>query len=281
MSSILFNTLASNIQSLLGIGSASKTGANAVSGSGSTTQNADSSQLSPFAQLMSTLQQLQQSNPAQYQQVTQQISTNLQSAAQTATSNGNTAAATQLNQLSTDFANASQSGQLPNIQDLAQAVGGGGHHHHHHHAASAPAGSDSSSSAWGTSSTEASATSSSDHQPVAGSAPGGLPGKFDPERLAKSNVDHLQYVVNKAARHFCTSGHVSAVLTPASSASSRHFHRQSASANPISRNQASCVSTSSSLLPAARALGPGRSRAMALDPPSRRCLRRATTSFKD
>jgi c-di-AMP phosphodiesterase-like protein len=91
----------------------------------------DNSQLSPFAQLMSTLKQLQQSNPTQYAQVTQQISTNLQQAAQTATSNGNTAAASQLNQLATDFSNASQSGQLPNVQALAQALGGGGHHHHH------------------------------------------------------------------------------------------------------------------------------------------------------
>lgn len=166
MSTSPINNLSSYVQQLLstglqGIGSTFTGSANTVSGIGSSAFQSDNSQLSPFAQLMSTLQQLQQSNPAQYQQVTQQISTNLQSAAQTATSNGNTAAATQLNQLSTDFANASQSGQLPNIQDLAQAVGGGGHHHHHHHAASAPAGSDSSSSAWGTSSTEASATSSS------------------------------------------------------------------------------------------------------------------------
>jgi len=96
-------------------------------------QQPDNSQLSPFAQLMNTLQQLQQSNPTQYQQVTQQIATNLQSAATTAQSDGNTGLANQLNQLSTDFSNASQNGQLPNVQDLAQAVGGhhhGGHHHH-------------------------------------------------------------------------------------------------------------------------------------------------------
>src|ERR1019366_2800930 len=48
------------------------------------------------------------------------------------TSDGNTTAATQLNQLATDFTSASKSGQLPSVQDLAQAVGG--HHHHHHHA---------------------------------------------------------------------------------------------------------------------------------------------------
>src|ERR1700730_791484 len=103
---------------------------------------ADNSQLSPFADIMSTLQQLQQTNPSQYQQITQQISANLLTAAQTAQTNGNTTAATQLNQLSTDFSGASKSGQLPNILDLAQAIGGG-HHHHHFHAGSS--GSDTNS----------------------------------------------------------------------------------------------------------------------------------------
>jgi hypothetical protein len=98
----------------------------------------DSSRLSPFAQLANTLQQLQESDPTKFKQVTQQVAANLQSAAQTARSQGNSAAASQLKQLSADFTNASQTGQLPNLQDLAQAVGGGagasggGHHHHHH-----------------------------------------------------------------------------------------------------------------------------------------------------
>jgi hypothetical protein len=92
------------------------------------------------------LQQLEESNPTQYQQVTAQIATNLQSAAQTATTGGNTSAASQLNQLATDFNSASQSGQLPDISDLAQAVGGGGgHHHHHHHVSSSNSSSDTSS----------------------------------------------------------------------------------------------------------------------------------------
>ena len=86
----------------------------------------DSNRMSPFAQMLSELQQLQQTDPSKYQQVTQQISTNLTTAANTATSEGNTAAATQLNQLAADFSNASTSGQLANVQDLAQAVGG--HH---------------------------------------------------------------------------------------------------------------------------------------------------------
>jgi hypothetical protein len=103
---------------------------------------ADNSQLSPFADIMSTLQQLQQTNPSQYQQITQQISANLLTAAQTAQTDGNTAAAALLNQLSTDFSGASKSGQLPNILDLAQAIGGG-HHHHHFHAGSS--GSDNNS----------------------------------------------------------------------------------------------------------------------------------------
>jgi hypothetical protein len=106
------------------------------------TTQADSSQLSPLAQLLSELQQLQQSDPSEYQQVTQQIATNLQAAAQTATSAGNTSAASQLTQLATDFSNASTSGQLPNIQDLAQAVGGG---HHHHHGGGGESSSSSSS----------------------------------------------------------------------------------------------------------------------------------------
>ena len=104
----------------------------------------DNSQLSPFVQAMNTLQQLQQSDPTKYQQVTQQIATNLEAAAQTAQSSGNTTAANQLNQLATDFTNASTSGQLPNIQDMAQAMGG--HHHHHHHHSSGTSSSSSSSS---------------------------------------------------------------------------------------------------------------------------------------
>jgi hypothetical protein len=94
--------------------------------------------------MLSALQQLQQTDPTKYQQVTQQIATNLQSAAQTAQADGNSVAANQLNQLATDFTNASTSGQLPNIQDLSQAMTG--HHHHHHHAHSASADPDGSSS---------------------------------------------------------------------------------------------------------------------------------------
>ncbi len=143
------NTLTSSyLQSIIGsalqgAGSTNQTttGSSAIDSS-SLVKSSDNTRLSPFAQLLSTLQQLQQSDPTKYQQVTGQIATNLQSAAQTAQSEGNTTAANQLNQLATDFTKASKSGQLPNVQDLAQAVGG---HHHHHHSHAAAADSDSSS----------------------------------------------------------------------------------------------------------------------------------------
>jgi len=120
----------------------------------SVTLQPDSQQLSPLAQMLGDLQKLQQSNPAQYQRVTQQIAANLQSAAQTAQSSGNSTAANQLNQLATDFTNASKSSQLPSIQDLAQAIGA--HHHGHHHSQSAS----SSSSAAGPSDTDGDADGS-------------------------------------------------------------------------------------------------------------------------
>lgn len=90
----------------------------------------DIRQLSPMAQMISRLQQLQQTDPSKYQQLTAQIAKNLQSAASTASVAGNTAAASQLNQLANDFKQASQTGQLPNFQGLAQAAG---HHHQGHH----------------------------------------------------------------------------------------------------------------------------------------------------
>ena len=148
------NLSSSYIQSALstalqGTGLRTRTAGNDLSSTGVSpfAVQPDNGQLSPFAQLMSTLQQLQQSDPTRYRQVTQQIAANLQRAAQTAQANGNSTAANQLNQLATDFTNASQSGELPNIQDLAQAIGGHRHHRHHHfHSASADDESNSNTS---------------------------------------------------------------------------------------------------------------------------------------
>ncbi|HLH15595.1 MAG TPA: hypothetical protein VKX45_00170 [Bryobacteraceae bacterium] len=111
-----------------------------------TASQPDGQQLSPFARLMSTLQQLQQADPSKYQQVTAQIAANLQNAAQTAQANGNAEAAGELTQLATDFRNASQNNELPNMQDLAQAIGGQHHHGHHAHVAAADADDSTSTS---------------------------------------------------------------------------------------------------------------------------------------
>jgi hypothetical protein len=113
----------------------------------------DNSQLSPFIQMMSALDHLHQSDPSKYQQVTQQIATNLQSAAQTAQADGSSAATSELNQIASHFTNASNTGQFPTIQELAQAIAG--HHHHHHAQAALPdpnASSDGGSGSISTSS---------------------------------------------------------------------------------------------------------------------------------
>ncbi len=75
----------------------------------------------PFAKILNNLEQVQQTNPVQYKAVMQQLSTNLQAGAQSATASGNAALAGQLSRLSADFTVASTTGQLPNIPDLAQA----------------------------------------------------------------------------------------------------------------------------------------------------------------
>lgn len=140
MGSISSLTSSSSLQSIL---------QSALQKSGSTSSAAsatDQSSVSPLAKLLGELQTLQQSNPSEYQQVTAQIATNLTSAAKADTASGNTSGAQQLTQLATDFTNASTSGQLPNLQDLAQAIGGGGSHHHHHHGGSGSSSSDSSGS---------------------------------------------------------------------------------------------------------------------------------------
>ena len=117
------------------------------SGTSSVSQATDVNQLSPFAELLGTLQQLLQSSQTQYSQVTQKIAANLTTAANTAQASGNTTAAAVLNQLATDFSNASQNNQLPNIQDLAQASFHNHHHHGHAGSGADPAGPSSGSSA--------------------------------------------------------------------------------------------------------------------------------------
>jgi hypothetical protein len=109
---------------ILGYGSAGQASGLSNNGlsSGLTMGGANSGTLSPFAQMLSQLQKLEQSSPTQYAQVSQQISTNLSAAASTAQTRGNSKLATQLNTLSKDFSTASQTGQLPNVTDLESVM---------------------------------------------------------------------------------------------------------------------------------------------------------------
>jgi hypothetical protein len=147
-----------------GTGSTTNGNSSRLSGAGETSlsRTSDSGQLSPFAQLVSTLQGLQQSNPGEYQQLTERIGTNLEVAAQTAQANGNTTSANQLNLLASDFTNASINGQLPNLKDLAQAIAGSQHHYHHSEEAAvgSPASSSSTSGATAASNSSTAAASS-------------------------------------------------------------------------------------------------------------------------
>lgn len=93
----------------------------------------DQSQLSPFAQLMTQLQQLQQSDPTQFKQETAQLASSLQQASATAQANGNSREATLLGDLSGAFQTASTAGQMPDFaQAASQGAAPAGHHHHHH-----------------------------------------------------------------------------------------------------------------------------------------------------
>jgi hypothetical protein len=74
-------------------------------------QQQDSAHVSATGQALGALQQLQQSDPAEYKHVTQQIAATLKSAAQEAQQAGNLNEANQLIQLSTGFTHASGSGQ--------------------------------------------------------------------------------------------------------------------------------------------------------------------------
>jgi hypothetical protein len=85
--------------------------------------------LSQAAQVFSKLQNLSQSNPTQFKQLTAKISSQLQTEAQSATGS----ASTFLSDLANQFQTASQTGNTSSLQP--QTASPGGHHHGHHHAA--------------------------------------------------------------------------------------------------------------------------------------------------
>jgi hypothetical protein len=161
MSSIGVNLPSSSVQQSL-LSAIQNSGLTQAASTSSSSSASDSSQLSGFAKIAVALQQLQESDPTKYKQVTSEIAANLSNAAQTATSQGNSSAAKELTQLASDFSSASSTGQLPNFQDLSQATGGGhgGHHHHHHAASSSDSSSSSTAAPAATSTTSTSASGS-------------------------------------------------------------------------------------------------------------------------
>jgi hypothetical protein len=97
----------------------------AQSASGVTTT--DSAQLSPMANLMNQLQQLQQSDPNKFKSVMSTIADTLKADAQNATG----PQAQRLDALADKFSQAAQTGQMPDLQPKGQPHGASGHHHHH------------------------------------------------------------------------------------------------------------------------------------------------------
>lgn len=123
------NPVSSLFPSILQPNSSNSNSTNSSSSVSSAANQTDATGLSPTASFLNELQQLQTQSPAQFNELMNSISGNLNQAAQTATSSGNTTKATQLSNLATQFQNAENGGQVPTAQDL-QKAGLSGHHHH-------------------------------------------------------------------------------------------------------------------------------------------------------
>lgn len=108
------------------LSSSSSGAAQATDGTPST--QASSTTTSKPGELLNKLSQLLQQDPTKFKAVTQQISDELKTAAQSAT--GPQAAF--LSKLSADFAQASSSGSLSSLQPQQGSQQGGAVHHHHH-----------------------------------------------------------------------------------------------------------------------------------------------------
>jgi hypothetical protein len=128
----------SNLQNLFQPVSNNTPAGNASTVSPTGTAQDSTSDISPMALFLSTLQQLQQQSPDQFKQITANIAAKLQQATTDAQSRCNAAWANELNQLANQFQTASTTGQMPTVQSLQQA-GMSSHHRHggHHHSTQA------------------------------------------------------------------------------------------------------------------------------------------------
>jgi hypothetical protein len=111
---------------------------------GSSPTPATSTSVSKPGELLSKLSQLLQQDPTKFKAVTQEISDELKTAAQSASG----PQASFLSKLSDSFAQASSSGSLSSLQPPQGSEHGGvsGHHHHHggaHHGSGASGGIES------------------------------------------------------------------------------------------------------------------------------------------
>ncbi len=102
----------------------------------------DSAQLSPMADLLNQLQQLQQTDPDKFKSVMSSIADTLKTDAQSATG----PQAQRLNALADKFSQAAQTGQMPDLQPKGQPGASGHHQHHHHQVQSYQQGSDATTS---------------------------------------------------------------------------------------------------------------------------------------
>jgi len=126
---VTINPVSSLFPSILQPNSSNSNSTSSSSSVSSAANQTDATGLSPTASFLNELQQLQTQSPAQFNQLMASISGNLNQAAQTASSSGNTTKATQLSNLATQFQNAENGGQVPTAQDLEKS-GLSGHHHH-------------------------------------------------------------------------------------------------------------------------------------------------------
>lgn len=125
------SSLLSEINSdLSASGVTASTTTNSNSSSAAAGSSSDSVNTSQIGQLFQELQQLETSNPADFQKVTADAASQFQQAAQQAT---DPAQASFLSNLADKFQQASQSGNLSAFENGVPRAGSEHHHGHHHH----------------------------------------------------------------------------------------------------------------------------------------------------
>jgi hypothetical protein len=145
--------------------------------------SSDSVGVSPFAQLMQQLQQLQTTNPTEFKQVMSDGATQLQAAAAQSTDPSQVAF---LNNLAAKFQTAADTGNVSAIQPQGASSGTYAPHGHHHHHAASSSSADGSTSSTGTSSTTTPTDLASLLSQLLGSGQSGLNSQSQSQTLLNS-----------------------------------------------------------------------------------------------